>query len=86
MSLVKLQVSGSSGAVYTCGVVTCRQLLQVGYHMCTSVAGAALLGLPFAMALLGELLHSYTNSSTFDYDTLVLTTAPFGGWGACMAV
>ena len=46
--------------------------------MCTSVAGAALLGLPFAMALLGELLHSYTNSST-----LVLTTAPFrvGGGG-----
>ncbi len=27
---------------------------QVGYHMCTSVAGAALLGLPFAMGLLGE--------------------------------
>lgn len=46
--------------------------------MCTSVAGAALLGLPFAMALLGEFFHSYTNSSKFDHH-IVLTTAPVRG-------
>ena len=37
-----------------CSIEAVGCVWQVGYHMCTSVAGAALLGLPFAMGLLGE--------------------------------
>ena len=39
-----------TGIVY----IYCRgNWMEVGWHMCTSVAGPALLGLPFAMSLLG---------------------------------